>query len=70
MRKAREVASAKAAGEYATAGCLSATLGHANPKKTSQLPDIVIVLWLPEEPDIPWGIAKQGYGPAGRVTRL
>ena len=48
MRKAREVASAKAAGEYATAGCLSATLGHANPKKTSQLPDIVIVLWLPE----------------------
>ena len=51
MRKSREVASAKAAGVYSTAGCLSATLGHAHPKRTSSLPEhIAIVLWLPESP--------------------
>ena len=48
MRKARQVASAKAAGAYSTAGCLSATLGYS-PLKPTQLPDhIAVVLWLPE----------------------
>jgi G3E family GTPase len=47
-RKAREVASAKSAGAYATAGCLSASLGYS-PIKSSQLPGhIAVVLWLPE----------------------
>ena len=57
MRKAREVASAKAAGEYATAGCLSATLAYA-PMKPSQLPQhIAVVLWLPEAAVKPAGLA-------------
>ena len=50
MRKARQVASAKAEGTFATARCLSASLGYSS-IKPNQLPDrIAVVLWLPQAP--------------------
>ena len=48
MRKAKQVEKAKAAGAFATARCLSASLGYSS-IKPYHLPDrIAVVLWLPE----------------------
>ena len=47
-RKARDVAAAIAAGEYATAQCLVANIGYSSLKPKKMPSDIAIVLWLPD----------------------
>ena len=48
MRKAREVRNAKAEGTFATARCLSASLGYSS-IRPMQLPEhIAVLLWLPQ----------------------